>query len=195
MRLRVVALIVVAVSVALGLSACRPSPTAPASGDPSSMRTPAVSTPPAIVPGPGGAAHGTPPTDPSAVALARTWIEAAVPPPGVHLLASAPASGPKQAASSAACDWLVQGTTWWSTDSAHVAAASAWLTKHPVAGLTFSGTMSGPGGQSAVFESSAQKNGSLQFEFVPDGDSVTIRVDVILVPAGAACASAGQEHS
>jgi len=51
--------------------------------------------------------------------------------------------------------------------------------------------MAGGDGQSAIFEGSAQKQGTLEFEFVPDGESVTIRVDVILIPAGAECASAG----
>ena len=191
MRVRIVALIVVAVSVTLALSACRPSPTGTPSGGQSSVQASPSSPDPTMVPGPGGVATATPPTDPDAIALAREWIAAAAPPPGVRILASAPPSGPEQPATSAGCNWLVQATKWWSTDSSNVVAASAWLTRHPVEGLTFSGTMAGGDGQSAIFEGSAQKQGTLEFEFVPDGESVTIRVYVILIPAGAECASAG----
>ncbi|GAA2054982.1 hypothetical protein GCM10009820_14530 [Leifsonia soli] len=135
---------------------------------------------------------GTPPRDDAAMVLAQQWIASAQPPPGVRALDAAPASGPKRPATEVACDWLVRATKWWSTDSAHAAAASAWLTQHPVDGLVTDGTMTGPGDLTAIFEHSPQKqNDSVEFEFAPSGDSVTIRVDVTIVPAGAQCNSTG----
>lgn len=188
MRARSVALAMVAVSVTLAFTACVRSPSQPGPGVRSSPST----VGPAFVAGPLPSAAGTPPADPAALALAREWITAATPPPGVHVLDAPPAAGPRAPATTAACDWLVEATKWWSTDSANVAAASTWLTEHPVHGLAADGTMTGPGESSAIFEHAPQKrNDSLEFEFVPDGDSVTIRVDAVIVPAGAGCASAG----
>ena len=191
MRVRTATLIIMAVSAALALSACRQSPSGAPSPGPASVQpstSPAVAR---IVPGPSGVAKGTPPSDPGALSLARQWIAAAKPPPGVRILDAAPTWGPKQPATSVGCDWLVQATEWWSTDSARAATATAWLTQHPVEGLSFSGSMTGPGGQSSVIESAAQKHGLLEFEFAQDSDRVTVRVDAILVPDGAECASAG----
>lgn len=191
MRARTVGLVIVVVSAALTLNACGQPPTTTSWVEPARVQASPSSGVPKVVPGPGGAAGQAPPIDPSAIALARQWIDAATPPPGVRTLDTAPASGPKQPATSVGCDWLVQATKWWSTDSAHAVAVSAWLTQHPVKGLAVNGTMNGPGGQKAIFESAPQKHGSLEFEFGPDGDGITIRVDVILVPAGAECAYAG----
>ncbi len=146
----------------------------------------------AIVPGPAPPIGGTAPMDPAAVTLAREWLASATPPPGVHTLNAAPASGPKEAAVSVVCDWLVRATKWWSTDPAHAAAASAWLAGHPIKGLVADGTMTGPGDLSAIFEHPPQKpDDSVEFEFAPNGDTVAIRVDVTIVPAGAQCTSAG----
>ena len=191
MRVRSATLVIVAISAALALSACRQAPSGVPTGTPATVPSSPSMAVPRVVPGPGGVAKETQPIDPSAMALARLWIAGATPPPGVRILGRAPSSGPKQPATSVGCDWLVQATKWWSTDSAHLATASAWLTQHPVDGLDFSGTMTGPGGQTAIVETAAQKHGLLEFQVVPDSDSVTIRVDVILVPDGAECASAG----
>ncbi|HWD62475.1 MAG TPA: hypothetical protein VG369_08250 [Humibacter sp.] len=148
---------------------------------------------PAVVPGPVTGYGGTPPTDAAALALAKKWIIAATPPPGVHALGAAPVGAPKQPATLVACDWLVRATKWWSTPSSNVDAAKVWLTAHPVTGLVANGTMTGPGQLSAMTERYLQKqDDSLGFEFAPtDGGKVTIRVDVTVVPADAGCASGG----
>ncbi|MEY9952710.1 hypothetical protein [Leifsonia sp. EB34] len=192
MRRRSVALAVVAVSVTLALTACGRTPTHPASGDPAQNQTSPSTGVPAFVSGLAGPVSGTPPNDPNAVTLARDWVASAVPPPGVRTLGAPPPSSPSAPATTPACDWLVEATKWWSTDRAHLTEASTWLTQHPVQGLAADGTMTGPGENSAIVEHAPQKpDDSIEFEFVPEGDTVTIRVDVIVVPTGAKCASAG----
>lgn len=188
----------------LGLAGCSTVPTPGFPDGPASTR---VSAPPTIVhvtppwapklirgpvPGVGGGSGATGPTDPAALARAKRWIVSAAPPPGVHALDAAPAGAPAEPAQSVACDWLVRATTWWSTASANAEAAKAWLAAHPVTGLVASGSMTGPGALSAVIEISPNSpNDSIDFEFAPDGDTTTIRVDVTVVPAGAQCASSG----
>lgn len=195
MRARSVALVAV-VSATLALTACARMPTASPSGDPGHAQASPSSGAPTLVAGPTRSFTGTPPDDPAALSLARDWITAVTPPPGVRTLDGPPAGAPREPATMPACDWLVQATTWWSTDGANAAAASAWLTQHPVKGLAADATMTGPGESSAVFEHAPQKqDDSIGFDFVPDGDSVTIRVDVIVVPTGAQCASAGGAQS
>lgn len=147
---------------------------------------------PAIIPGPNVGMGTTPPTDPTALAKAKLWIVSATPPPGVTPLDAAPAGAPTQPATSAACDWLVQATKWWSTPSSNMSDAQAWLKTHPVTGLTADGSLSGPGSLSAVFEHGPEHgNDSLEFEFLPQGGTTTIRVDAVLVPKGAECLSSG----
>jgi hypothetical protein len=118
-----------------------------------------------------------------------------MPPPGVTELSTAPSAGPADAPTAPACDWLVRATRWWATDAANEAAATAWLTAHPVSGLVPGGAMSGPGDVSSLLERPAQGgNDSLSFEFAPDAAqprTVDIRVDVTVVPTGAGCASSG----
>lgn len=148
---------------------------------------------PALVPGEFAAPGATPPADPVALEQAKEWLAGATPPPGVKVLGAAPVGAPAQPAVSVACDWLVRATKWWSTDASNADAAKAWLTAHPVDGLSLSGTMVGPGPISSLSERSPQQhNDSLQFEFAPvEGSTVAIRVDVVIVPAGAGCASSG----
>ena len=137
-------------------------------------------------------ATGTPPLDPDAVALAQKWIDSVTPPPGTRVLDAAPASGPKGPAEEVACDWLVSATKWWSVAASDANAAKAWLTAHPVAGLDFGGTLTSTDGISAIFERPPQKqDDSIGFEFAPSGKDVVIRVDVLVVPAGAECRSGG----
>lgn len=144
------------------------------------------------VPGTIPFATGTPPPDPDAVALAQKWIDSVTPPPGARVLDAAPASGPKEPAEEVACDWLVSATKWWSVAAPDADAAKAWLTAHPVAGLVFDGTLTSTDGVSAVFERPPQKqDNSIGFEFAPSGKDVVIRVDALVVPAGAECSSGG----
>ncbi|AYG03047.1 hypothetical protein D7I44_05575 [Gryllotalpicola protaetiae] len=148
---------------------------------------------PAIVPGMFAAPGATPPADPAALEQAKEWITAATLPPGVESLDVAPAGAPTQPATIVACDWLARATKWWSTDASNAAAAKAWLTAHPITGMALGGTMDGPGAISSISERSPQKpDDSVQFEFAPVADgAVAIRVDVVVVPAGAGCASSG----
>ena len=144
------------------------------------------------IPGPIPFATGTPPLDPDAVALAQKWIGSAAAPPGARVLDAAPASGPDKPSVEVACDWLVSVTKWWSVAASGEDSAKAWLRDNPVAGLAFDGTMTGPNGVSAIFEHSVQKrDDSVEFQFAPSGKNVVIRVDVIVVPAGAECSSSG----
>jgi hypothetical protein len=178
----------------VALTACStvPTPTTSDGPRPTSGRID-PSWVPAITPGPVPGSNPTAPTDPAALAQAKTWIVAATPPPGVHALEAAPSGAPARPATLVACDWLVRATKWWSTDSSNVDAVKAWLTAHPVTGLVADGSMTGPGRLSALTEHSTKKlDDSIGFEFAPlSGGRVAIRVDVVIVPGGAGCISGG----
>lgn len=148
-----------------------------------------------MVPGPIAAAGGSAPADPAALALAKKWIVAATPPPGVQVLSGPPAGAPRKPATLPACAWLVQATKWWSAPASEVDAVKGWLRAHPVAGLSVDGMTTGPGRLSSLSERPPHTgDDSLGFEFAPNGGTVTIRVDAVVIPAGSTCIS-GEKRS
>jgi hypothetical protein len=96
---------------------------------------------------------------------------------------------------SVGCDWLATATKWWTTTPSNVKTAEAWLTTHPVGGLTPSGSFRDSSGISGLVETSAKApDNSVQFQFSP-GPDIVVRVDAIVVPTGATCPSTGvAEH-
>jgi len=196
---RIMAVVAASVALVAALAACAgDDPITVGPGKTKITGTPKIvqvdpSWAPRMVRGAFAAPGATPPQDDDAMARAKLWIVSATPPPGVSELDAAPAGAPAGPATLPACDWLVRATKWWATDASNVAAAQSWLRAHPVTGLRFEGTMSGPGALSGLSErSTSADDDSLQFEFAPDAaasGTVDIRVDATLVPQGAGCAS------
>ncbi|GAA4177955.1 hypothetical protein [Gryllotalpicola koreensis] len=182
----------------------RPTPTTgtePKLSPVTGSATPVLVVPPGtptMVPQPFVAPGGSPPKDDAAMARAKEWITQVGPPPsGVRVLDSAPPGAPTQPATSAACDWLVQATKWWSTYVSNINPVKQWAEEHPVDGLAFTESMNGPGDLTGMTARSAEHpSDSLQFEFapLPDG-TVAIRIDVVIVPKGASCARSGSASS
>lgn len=203
-RARGLAAIGCAIAVAAALTACagagpdaerRPASALPSQAPSSApLATTHVATPqePAIVPGPEPRMGTKAPSDPAALARAARWLDAAAPPPGVRALDAAPADVSPAPAHLVDCKWLVRAMKWWTTDASNVPAAKAWLTAHPIHGLAFNASMQDSTGDASITEAPPQDpDDSVSFEFTPGSATFTITVDIVIVPAGSECESAG----
>lgn len=128
--------------------------------------------------------------DAEAEALAQSWLDGAVLPPGAVASETTPASFLSYYAWP--CQPMVERTAYWTVEGSTVAETANWLKQNPTGGLVV--TTPGPIAEDTDYDEATVGNASaydslegIAYTITRTADGVAIRAEIGVIPAGSEC--------